>query len=233
MCHEVTDYKILVAAPVSPSSLCDIEYQVTLTITKQVMHILLLSLPLAILLKCVVASEGVAKDVIQALEEDGFEDINENWEQWKDRNDLFDHVATKKKPKFIARFINQVGELKQPTLAALFIKRPDIVEKVLKKINYVNNDLIYLTNHRPELAKSHEGFFKAVDKISGPKNQKAAIRWGVINLFGAEKHDSVIPLITALGGDHSMAEIRRMLRFNKHFIEEQREASKILLDRIL
>ena len=41
---------------------------------------------------------------------------------------------------------------REPTLAALFIKRPDIVDKVLKKIEYNDYDLRHLTGHRPELA---------------------------------------------------------------------------------
>ena len=61
---------------------------------------------------------------------------------------------------------------KRPTLAALFIKRPDIADKVLKKIKYNDDDLMHLTNHRPELAESHENFFKVIDKIKNPENQE-------------------------------------------------------------
>src|ERR1700722_11820020 len=117
------------------------------------MNILKASILLVILLKCVIASEsGVKGDVIKALEEDGFESINNDWRKWKDRNDLFDYVVTKS-VEFIAGFINQVGILKVPTLAALFIKRPDEVDQVLKRIKYNDGDLIYLTLYRPELAE--------------------------------------------------------------------------------
>ena len=81
--------------------------------------------------------------------------------------------------EFIAGFINQVEDAKRPTLAALFIKRPDMVEQVLKKIEYDDDDLRDLTNHRPELAESHEGFFKVIDKIKNPENQEWAVRYGV------------------------------------------------------
>ena len=60
---------------------------------------------------------------------------------WIDRKDLFDEVVTTKTPDFIAEFINNVDDrfigrfAKEPTLAALFIKRPDIVDQVLKKID--------------------------------------------------------------------------------------------------
>ena len=37
-----------------------------------------------------------------------------------------------------------------------------------------------------------------IDKIKDPENQELAVKWGVINLFDAKKHDSVIPLINAL-----------------------------------
>ena len=43
---------------------------------------------------------------------------------------------------FIAGFINQVENAKRPTLAALFIKRSDEVDQVLKKIKYNDNDLM-------------------------------------------------------------------------------------------
>ena len=110
------------------------------------MNILQLSLLLAILLKCVIASEsGVEGDVIKALEEDGFESIKRDWEKWKDRNDLFDHVVMKS-VEFIVGFINQVENAKRPTLAALFIKRPDMVDQVLKKIKYNDDDLMHLTD---------------------------------------------------------------------------------------
>ena len=103
-----------------------------------------------------------------------------------------------KSVEFIAGFINQVKNVKRPTLAALFIKRSDMVDQVLKKIKYDDDDLMDLTNHRPELAESHDKFFKVIDKIKDPENQEWAVRWGVINLFNAKKHDSVIPLINAL-----------------------------------
>ena len=103
--------------------------------------------------------------------------IKRDWEKWKDRNDLFDHVVTKS-VEFIAGFINQVEDAKRPTLAALFIKRFDIVDEVLKKIKYDDNDLRDLTDHRPELAESHDKFFKAIDKIKDPKYQEMAVRVG-------------------------------------------------------
>ena len=53
----------------------------------------------------------------------GFESIKKDWKV-DDRNDLFDYVVTKS-VEFIAGFINQVEDLKIPTLAALFIKRSD------------------------------------------------------------------------------------------------------------
>jgi hypothetical protein len=163
------------------------------------MNIFQLSLLLAILLKCVIASEsGVAPDVIEALDEPGFGSIKSDLAKWKDRNDLFDHVVTKS-VEFIAGFINQVWTLKERTLAALFIKRPDKADQVLGKIGYDDDDLWNLTNFRPELAESHGTFFMVIDKIRGPENQESAVKWGVYYLFNAKKHASVIHLINALG----------------------------------
>ena len=73
------------------------------------MNILKYSISLVILLKCAIASEsGVLKeDVIEALEEEGFESIKRDWEKVARRNDLFDHVVTKN-VEFITGFINQV-----------------------------------------------------------------------------------------------------------------------------
>ena len=41
-----------------------------------------------------------------------------------------------KSVEFIAGFINQVRKAKTPTLAALFLKRLDKVDQVLRKIEY-------------------------------------------------------------------------------------------------
>ena len=139
----------------------------------------------------------MAQDVIEALAENRFVNIKRNWEKWEKRNDLFDYVVTKS-VEFITKFINQIEKLKMPTLAALFIKRSDVVDEVLKKIKYSDSDLIILTYHRPELAEYHSRFFKAIDKINGLENQAEAVRSGVKNLFKAKKHASVIPLIDAL-----------------------------------
>ena len=136
------------------------------------MNILKYSISLVILLKCVIASEsGVHGDVIKVLEEEGFESIKREWEKWKDRDDLFDYVVMKS-VEFIVGFIDQVEDAKRRTLAALFIKRSDIVDEVLKKIEYDDDDLRHLTNHRPELAEFHENFFKVIDKIKNPENQE-------------------------------------------------------------
>ena len=163
------------------------------------MNILKYSISLVILLKCVIASESdVPQDVIEALEEEGFESIKRDfWENWRDRNDLFDHVVTKD-IEFITGFIKQVEDAKRLTLAALFIKRSDEVDEVLKKIKYNDHDLMNLTSYRPELAESHAEFFNVIDKIKDPNHQELAVNWGVSNLFDANKHDSVIPLINAL-----------------------------------
>ena len=58
---------------------------------------------------------------------------------------------------------------------------------------------MYLTENRPELAVSHDKFFKSIDKIKDPINQEHAVMVGIMNLFNAKKHDSVISLINALG----------------------------------
>jgi len=139
----------------------------------------------------------VKEDVIKALEQPGFGSIRDGWEEWQYRRDLFDCVVTKD-VGFIAAFINQLEDAKIPTLAALFIKRPNEVDQVLNNIHYTDYALQVLVASRPELAKSHENFFEVIDRIKHPKNQERAVRGGVNGLFAAEKYDAVIPLIDAL-----------------------------------
>ena len=125
-------------------------------------------------------------DVIKALAEKGFKSVKRDGRTWKDRDDLIDYVVMKS-VEFIIGFINQVGDLKIPTLAALFLKRYDAIDQVLKKIKYNDDDLSNLTDHRPELAESHENFFKVIDKIKNRYYQEYAVRGGVYNLFLARK----------------------------------------------
>ena len=75
----------------------------------------------------------VAHDVIMALEEEGFASIIEDWNKWGKRTDLFDEVVTRN-VEFIIGFIQQVEDAKEHTLAALFLKRLELVDEVLKKI---------------------------------------------------------------------------------------------------
>jgi hypothetical protein len=196
------------------------------------MNILQLSLLLAILLKCVIASESdVNEDVIDALEQPGFGRIRDDWVKWGNRDDLFDCVVTKS-VEFVAGFINQVKWAKISTLAALFIKRSDEVDQVLLKINYDDNDLRYLTVHRPELAESHDEFFKAIDKIKKPERQEEAVKTGVTNLFTAKKHASVIRLINALENREFNGRKLKDAAILKAFDEGARRGIKDIVERL-
>ena len=95
--------------------------------------------------KCVIASESdVAQDVIDALGEEGFVSIRRDfWKHWCDRKDLFDCVVMRD-IEFIIGFIKQVDYAQERILAALFVKRPGEVDKVLEKVEYNDNDLIDL-----------------------------------------------------------------------------------------
>ena len=66
------------------------------------------------------------KDVIKALseEEEGFENIKVCWRKWRKRNDLFDHVVTRR-PEFIVGFIKQVKKAKSPHLLHFFSRDLD------------------------------------------------------------------------------------------------------------
>ena len=78
------------------------------------------------------------------------------------------------------------------------------------------------------MAESHENFFKAIDKINDPENQEEAVKWGVINLFNAKKHDSVIPLINALEKRQFNGRNLKDVAIQRAFDEGAREASSIL-----
>ena len=183
----------------------------------------------------------MAQDVIEALEQPGFGRIRDDWTKWSARKDLFDHVVMKS-VDFIAGFINQVVYAKTRTLAALFIKRPDEVDQVLKRIKYNDGDLIGLTSYRPELAESHDKFFKVIDKIKDPEDQEWAVERVVFNLFKAKQHGSVISLINALEKRHfnngKLKNVATREAFDqgakrsiKHIVEELHEHTAITSDR--
>ena len=75
-------------------------------------------------------------------------------------------------------------DAKRRVLAALFDKGEEgMIDGVLERIGYDDNDLGNLTNYRPELAGSPEKFFRVLDKIEEPGKQEEAVRVGVENLF--------------------------------------------------
>ena len=174
----------------------------------------------------------VAQDVIDALAENGFVSINRDlWGKWIARKDLFDHVVMKS-VDFIIEFIKQVKLAKILVLATLFIKRLDIVDQVLDKIECDGNDLINLTHSRPELAESHESFFTALDKMKIAYDQERAVRRGVENLFNAEKHASVIPLIIALEERQFTSENLKDVAIQCAFYEAAHHDIKNIIDEL-
>ena len=77
---------------------------------------------------------------------------------------------------------------------------------MLERIGYNDDDLVKLTDYRPELAGSPEKFFRVLDKIKEPKKQEEAVYWGVMNLFRARRPDLVVPFVNALGKKTSKGE---------------------------
>ena len=180
------------------------------------------------ILNCVTAGEdNVAQDVVEVVEEDGFESIKRDWDYWKYRRDLFDYVVMKS-VEFIAGFINQVGSAKIRTLATLFIKRLDIVDQVLEKIEYKDSTLILLINGRLDLAEFPESFFKAIDEMEHPTNQELAVKWCIQILSDAQKDAPILPLINALEKRLFNGRTLKILRFERHFIKEHFMVSNIL-----
>ena len=149
--------------------------------------------------KCGIASESdVAQDVIDALNEEGFVSIRRDfWKHWCDRKDLFDSVVMRD-IEFIIGFIKQVDYAQERILAALFVKRPDEVDKVLKRIEYNDKDLFDLIAYRLEIRESHDGLLNLVEMIENPEYQKEILEDGIKHMFKIKKHASVIPFINAL-----------------------------------
>ena len=73
---------------------------------------------------------------------------------------------------------SKLGVRKRRTLAALFIKRSEIVDQVLEKIEYDDYDFMDLTTYRHKLAESHDKFFMVIAKINDPGNQEALLSMG-------------------------------------------------------
>ena len=155
---------------------------------------------LVILLKCVAASgEDVGVAFKEAVDGEDFLWLEANGERWWRRKDLFDYVMAKGADVTV-RFIQNARRAKRCALAALFDQgEKGVIDEVLGRINYNDYDLRFLTNYQSELAGSPEKFFRVIDKIIDPESQESAVREGVINLFKAEKHDLVVPLVNALG----------------------------------
>ena len=168
--------------------------------------------------KCVITSENeVAQDVIDALGEKGFESIKRDfWKHWCDRKDLFDYVVMRD-VEFIIEFIKQVDYAQERILAALFVKRPDEVDKVIEKVEYKDKDLFNLVSYRPEMRKSPDGLLKLVEMMEDPKYQKEIIEDGIEHLFEAKKHASVIPLIHELVNMKSKSKELKNIAIQKAF----------------
>ena len=99
---------------------------------------------------------------------------------------------------FIASFINTVWQLRKPTLAALFDKEPEKIDKVLEKIRYTDSALVDSVRFRPEMASQPEKFFKLLDLIKDKYQQEIAVTNCVNELIKRGKGNLIAPLIKAL-----------------------------------
>ena len=122
----------------------------------------------------------------------------ENWWIWEARNDLIDDVIANG-ADFTVKLILCFDHAKRGVLAALFDKGEKMIDDVLGRIEYDDDDLMHLTRYRKELAGSPEKFFRVLDKIKGWGKQERAACWGVTDLIKAGRHDLVVPYVDALG----------------------------------
>ena len=166
----------------------------------QIMNILNVFGLFVILLKCVAASGDTLEVAFkEAVDGRNSEWLKKNWWSWYKRKDLLDGVIAKSADATVW-LIQTVGSAKKCVFAALFDKgEGGMIDDVLGKVEYSDDDLVILTGYRHELAVSPKRFFGVLDKIKDPKNQEAAVCGGVRSLFGAGRHDLVVPLVNAFG----------------------------------
>ena len=108
----------------------------------QIMNILSVFVSFAILLKCVAASgDTLGVGFKEAVDGRNFGWLKANWERWRDRKDLLDDVIAKG-ADFAVRFIQNVEGAKRRVLAALFDKGEGMIDGVLGRIKYDDDDLI-------------------------------------------------------------------------------------------
>ena len=164
------------------------------------MNILSVFVLFAIVLKCVVASEeDVGVGFKEAVDRENVGWLKENWGRWYKRNDLLDDVIAKG-ADVTAWFIQNIRRAKWRVFAALFDKGENgMIEDVLEKVEYSDEDLTDLTGYRPELVGSPEKVFRIFAKIKEPRKQEFAVRMGARSLLATERHDLVVPFVHALG----------------------------------
>ena len=105
------------------------------------MNILSVFVLFAILLKCVAASgDDVGVRFKEAVDGGNFGWLNANLEGWKERNDLLDYVIAKGAVVTV-RFIQNVEGAKECVLAALFDKGEGMIDDVLERVKYDDDDL--------------------------------------------------------------------------------------------
>ena len=134
------------------------------------------------------SDDDLRKEFWKAVDGGNFEWLRANRERWEDRRDLLDYVIAKG-ADFTVWLIQNVEDAKERVLAALFDKGEGMIDGVLGRIKYGDNDLRYLTNFRPELAGSPEKFFRVLDKIEDPESQEVLFVW--VSLACSELGDTI------------------------------------------
>ena len=157
----------------------------------------------------------------RAVGSDDFGWLNKHREGWELRDDLPNYVIAEG-PDVTVKLIKNVKDknAKRCLLAALFDRGGGMIDQVLGRISYKDEDLWRLTDYRPELASSHEKLFNILDKIEAPGCQSEVVQGGIINLFKAGMHDSIIPLVKALDGRAFKNGNLKKGQSNGHFMKE-------------
>ena len=151
---------------------CHLSKQASIQTIIQIMNVLRVFVLFAILLKYVVASgDTLGVWLRRAVYGGNFEWLREDWWIWEARNDLIDDVIANG-ADFTVKLIRCFDHAKRGVLAALFDKGEKMIDDVLGRIEYDDDDLMHLTRYRKELAGSPEKFFRVLDKIKGWGKQR-------------------------------------------------------------
>ena len=109
-----------------------------------------------------------------------------------------EYVVEKGHPTFIAKFINQTGQVNDSTLSKLYKKcSKETIETVLEKVNFSQQDLIGVASEG-NLVWHPPKFLMLLSKITTPEGQESVITNRINTLILHSRFEYLIPLLDTL-----------------------------------